>query len=62
MITLKSDKDEQKASIADIDKNPKDFKFVAMEAAQLPRSLDSIAAALFLVTMHMQQSLILNMH
>lgn len=45
VITLKSDKDEQKASIADIDKNPKDLKFVAMEAAQLPRSLDSIAAA-----------------
>mgnify|MGYP004649367937 FL=1 len=45
VITLNSDKDEQKASIADIDKNPKDLKFVAMEAAQLPRSLDSIAAA-----------------
>ena len=45
VITLKSDKDEQKASIADIDKNPKDLRFVAMEAAQLPRSLDSVAAA-----------------
>ncbi|MGN0902675.1 MAG: MetQ/NlpA family ABC transporter substrate-binding protein [Succinivibrio sp.] len=45
LITLKADKDEQKASIADIDENPKNLDFVAMEAAQLPRSLDSIAAA-----------------
>ncbi|MGN0914839.1 MAG: MetQ/NlpA family ABC transporter substrate-binding protein [Succinivibrio sp.] len=45
LITLRADKDEQKASIADIDENPKNLDFVAMEAAQLPRSLDSIAAA-----------------
>ncbi|MGN1281391.1 MAG: MetQ/NlpA family ABC transporter substrate-binding protein, partial [Succinivibrio sp.] len=45
LITLNSEKDEQKASIADIDKNPKNLQFVAMEAAQLPRSLDSIVAA-----------------
>jgi D-methionine transport system substrate-binding protein len=45
VITLKADKNEQKASVADIDENPKHIVFVPMEAAQLPRSLDSIAAA-----------------
>lgn len=45
LITLKADKDEQKASIADIDSNPLNLNFVAMEAAQLPRSLDSIDVA-----------------
>ncbi len=42
-ITLKAEKDEQKASIADIDKNPKHLEFVPLEAAQISRSLDSLA-------------------
>ena len=42
-ITLKADKDEQKASIADIDENPKHLEFIPLEAAQISRSLDSIA-------------------
>ena len=42
LITLKTENSEQKASIADIDSNPKNFKFVPMEAAQISRSLDSI--------------------
>lgn len=46
IITLKADKDDLKASIADIDKNPKHLNFVPMEAAQLPRSLDSTDLAL----------------
>lgn len=45
LITLKADKNEQKAAIADIDSNPLNLNFVAMEAAQLPRSLDSIDLA-----------------
>ncbi len=46
IITLKADKDDLKASIADIDHNPKHLNFVPMEAAQLPRSLDSADLAL----------------
>ena len=42
LITLKTENSEQKASIADIDSNPKNYKFVPMEAAQISRSLDSI--------------------
>lgn len=45
LITLKADKDDQKASLADIEQNPKQLNFVVMEAAQLPRSLDSVAVA-----------------
>lgn len=45
IITLNAEKDDQKASLADIEKNPKNLQFVAMEAAQLSRSLDSVAAA-----------------
>ncbi|HAR79212.1 MAG TPA: methionine-binding protein [Succinivibrionaceae bacterium] len=42
-ITLKAEKDEQKASVADIDQNPKNLEFVPLEAAQISRSLDSLA-------------------
>ena len=45
LITLNAEKDDQKASLADIEKNPKQLNFVVMEAAQLPRSLDSVAVA-----------------
>ena len=41
VIGLDPNKDEQKASLAD----PKNLKFTVMEAAQLPRSLDSIDLA-----------------
>ena len=46
LITLKADRDELKASVADIDSNPKELEFIPMEAAQLPRSLDSVGVAL----------------
>ena len=42
IITLKTENNDQKASIADIKDNPKNYKFVPMEAAQISRSLDSI--------------------
>ena len=45
LITLNAEKDDQKASLADIEKNPKQLNFVVMEAAQLTRSLDSVAVA-----------------
>ena len=45
VIGLDPNKDEQKASLADIKENPKNLKFTVMEAAQLPRSLDSIDLA-----------------
>lgn len=45
LITLNAEKDDQKASLADIEQNPKQLNFVVMEAAQLPRSLDSVAVA-----------------
>ena len=45
VICLDPNKDEQKASLADIKDNPKHLKFTVMEAAQLPRSLDSIDLA-----------------
>lgn len=44
IITLKAEKSEQKASVADIEENKKNLVFVPMEAAQISRSLDSIAA------------------
>lgn len=43
IITLKTQSSDQKASIADICENPKNYQFVPMEAAQISRSLDSIA-------------------
>lgn len=45
VIGLDPNKDEQKASLADVKDNPKHLKFTVMEAAQLPRSLDSIDLA-----------------
>lgn len=45
VIGLDPNKDEQKASLADIKENPKNLKFTVMESAQLPRSLDSIDLA-----------------
>ena len=45
VIGLDPNKDEQKASLADIKDNPQHLKFTVMEAAQLPRSLDSIDLA-----------------
>lgn len=42
IITLKTENSDQKASIADIQENPKNYKFIPMEAAQISRSLDSI--------------------
>ena len=45
VIGLDPNKDEQKASLADIKDNPNHLKFTVMEAAQLPRSLDSIDLA-----------------
>lgn len=45
VIGLDPNKDEQNASLADIKDNPKNLKFTVMEAAQLPRSLDSIDLA-----------------
>ena len=42
IITLKTQSSDQKASIADIGENPKNYQFVPMEAAQISRSLDSI--------------------
>ena len=45
VIGLDPNKDEQKASLADIKDNPKHLKFTVMDAAQLPRSLDSIDLA-----------------
>ncbi|GDY14397.1 metal ABC transporter substrate-binding protein [Planctomycetota bacterium] len=43
LITLKGDIDPTKASERDIAENPKGLKFRPIEAAQLPRSLDSVA-------------------
>ncbi|HYD30814.1 MAG TPA: MetQ/NlpA family ABC transporter substrate-binding protein [Azospirillaceae bacterium] len=43
LIKLKSD--DIKTSIADIAENPKKLKFVELDAAQLPRSLDDVTAA-----------------
>ncbi len=41
LIKIKSDIDQAKASEKDIAENKKNFKFVPVEAAQLPRSLES---------------------
>ncbi|WMI80056.1 MetQ/NlpA family ABC transporter substrate-binding protein [Anaerotignum sp. MB30-C6] len=41
LITLKADADKAKAIPDDIDQNPHNLKIVPMEAAQLPRTLDS---------------------
>ncbi len=44
LITLDSDRDEQKASIADIKDNPRHLEFIPIEAAQISRALDSLDA------------------
>ncbi|MGY3766095.1 MetQ/NlpA family ABC transporter substrate-binding protein [Vagococcus vulneris] len=46
LITLKENVDETKATINDIDKNPHDFTFKTLDAAQLSRSLDTVDVAL----------------
>ncbi|HIW48244.1 MAG TPA: methionine-binding protein [Firmicutes bacterium] len=43
VITLNGEIDETKASVADIAENPKNLEFVTMDAAQISRSLDSVA-------------------
>lgn len=43
VITLNGEIDETKASVADIADNPKNLEFVTMDAAQISRSLDSVA-------------------
>lgn len=45
LIKLKNGIANYEASPRDITENPKDFKFVEVEAAQLPRSLPDLAAA-----------------
>lgn len=45
LISLKEDKDDQKASLSDIESNPYNLNFTAMEAAQIPRTLDSVDLA-----------------
>ena len=42
LITIKPDIDPAKASEHDIAANPKQLKFVPVEAAQIPRTLDSV--------------------
>ncbi len=44
LITFNAERDEQKASIADIAENPKHLEFIPIEAAQISRSLDSLDA------------------
>lgn len=46
VITLKKDVDLTKVSEKDIDQNPKNLKFTPVEAAQLPRTLESSAVAI----------------
>lgn len=45
LITIKDGIDPTKASENDIDKNPKNLKIVTLEAAQLPRALESTELA-----------------
>ncbi|MEI7126855.1 MetQ/NlpA family ABC transporter substrate-binding protein [Pectobacterium versatile] len=46
LITIKADIDPTKASEKDILENPRGLVFKPMEAAQLPRTLDSVTASL----------------
>ncbi|QSD34382.1 metal ABC transporter substrate-binding protein [Pectobacterium brasiliense] len=46
LVTIKADIDSTKASEKDILENPRDLVFKPMEAAQLPRTLDSVTASL----------------
>lgn len=45
LLTFKSDIDPTKASEKDIDQNPRGLVFKPLEAAQLPRTLDTAAAS-----------------
>jgi D-methionine transport system substrate-binding protein len=45
LIKLKADIDQTKASLKDIAENPYGLKITPIEAAQVPRSLDSVAIA-----------------
>lgn len=45
LLTFKKDIDPTKASEKDIDQNPRELAFKPLEAAQLPRTLDSAAAS-----------------
>ncbi|QKO17982.1 Membrane lipoprotein TpN32 precursor [Dickeya solani] len=46
MITIKPNIDPTKASEKDIQDNPRELVFKSLEAAQLPRTLDSVTASL----------------
>lgn len=46
LITISADIDETKATVNDIDGNPKNLDFKPLEAAQLARSLDNVDIAL----------------
>ncbi|MBN3153904.1 MetQ/NlpA family ABC transporter substrate-binding protein, partial [Pectobacterium brasiliense] len=46
LVTIKADIDPTKASEKDILENPRGLVFKPMEAAQLPRTLDSVTASL----------------
>lgn len=46
VISIINDIDETKAGTADILENPKKLEFVTMDAAQISRSLDSVAIGL----------------
>ncbi len=46
VISISNDIDETKAGTADILENPKKLEFVTMDAAQISRSLDSVAIGL----------------
>lgn len=46
LLTIKKDIDPTKASEKDIDENPRGLVFKPLEAAQLPRTLDTATAAL----------------
>ncbi|MFV0558853.1 MAG: MetQ/NlpA family ABC transporter substrate-binding protein [Enterococcus sp.] len=46
LITIKGDVDQTKATLDDIDENPKHLEFKPLEAAQLTRSLDTVDLAL----------------
>lgn len=46
IITLKDDIDPTKASLLDIESNPKNLEFVTLDGAQISRSLDSVDVAI----------------
>ncbi|MFT2097886.1 MetQ/NlpA family ABC transporter substrate-binding protein [Marinomonas sp. 2405UD66-6] len=56
LITLKADADS-KTTIYDIVENPKNFEFVEVEAAQLPRTLDDVDASVITMNYVMSSGL-----